>query len=402
MAAAGGLGGLIADRGFRRLWLIGAATGVMRWLDMVVAGIFVFDVTGSPAWVAIVAFMRSMPMIAGLMLGVLAARRPLARLMRIGLVTISATYAALAVLALLDLLTVWQVTLGALIVGIYWSSENSVRRTLISIAAGPENTGTAISFDWATISALRLAGPFIGGALYGVFGIGAAYLLGLACFAAALLLALGVPSQAPSITGAGRRLHQDIVDSIAAVRASPPIQGVLGVSLCLNFFGFTYASMVPVIGKEVLHATPADVGLLSSAEGLGAMAGAVVLTVLVRPAWFGRVFLAGSFGVALGAIGFGLSSAYALSAAALVLAGTGMAWFASMQSSLVLAHAPSDRRPGIMGVLTTTIGLGQLGSLQIGWLAGKIGAADAVLLNATLAVLALLTCAWLWPALWRR
>jgi MFS family permease len=393
---------LITDPAFRRLWLIGAATGVMRWLDMVVAGIFVFDVTGSPAWVAVVAFVRAMPMIAGVMLGALAARRPLAGLMRFGLATISATYATLAALAALELLAVWHVAVGALIVGTYWSSENSVRRTLLSVAAGPEKTGTAISFDWATISALRLAGPFIGGALYGAFGIGAAYLLGIGCFLVGLALALGVHAPAPASLGPRRHLGHDIADSLAAVRASPPIQGVLGVSLCLNFFGFAYASMLPVVGKQVLRATPADVGLLSSAEGLGAMVGAVVLTALVRPAWFGRVFLAGSFGVALGAIGFGLSPLYALSAAALAVAGAGMAWFAAMQSTLVLAHAPSDRRPGIMGVLTTTIGLGQLGSLQIGWLASQVGAPQAVALTATTAVLSLIACAWRWPALWRR
>ena len=401
VASQGGLRALLADSAFRRLWLIGAATGVMRWLDTVVAGIYVFDATGSPASVATGTFMRMAPMMAGVMFGALAARLPVGRLMRIGLVVIATNYAILAALALTGVLEVWHVGASALIVGAYWSSENSVRRTLLCAVAGVANTGTAMSFDWATINTLRLAGPFAGGALYAAYGIGATCAFGVACFLVALGLALRVSTGEPVAATAKRRLRDDFAESIAIIRGSAPVKGVLGVSFCLNFFGFAYASMVPVIGKDVLHASPADVGLLSSIEGFGAMTGAIVLTALVRPHWFGRVFLAGSFGVALGAIGFGLSHSYALSIAPLILAGVGMSWFASMQSTQVLAYTPADRRPGIMGMLTTTIGLGQLGTLQIGWLASQLGASAAVVITATCAVVLLALCAWRWPAMWR-
>jgi predicted MFS family arabinose efflux permease len=401
VALESGVRALLADGGFRRLWLIGAATGVMRWLDIVVAGIYVFDVTGSPAWVAVVTFMRMVPMIAGVLFGMLATRVALTRLMRFGLATIAATYAILAALAFLDLLAVWHVAAGALIVGAYWSSENPVRRTLICTVVGTANTGTAMSFDWATINALRLAGPFAGGALYAAWGVGAPYMLGVVCFGGAMVLALGLPATLSAAARVSPRLRDDFIESLAIVRGSPVICGVLGVSLCLNFFGFPYASMIPVIGKDVLHAAPADVGLLSSVEGLGAMLGAVILTALVRPVWFGRAFLAGSFAVALGAIGFGLSGSYILSVLTLILAGAGMSWFAAMQSTQVLAHTPADRRPDLMGVLTTTIGLGQTGTLHMGWLASQLGAPAAVAVSAACAVAALVFCAWRWPALWR-
>jgi MFS family permease len=100
-------------------------------------------------------------------------------------------------------------------------------------------------------------------------------------------------------------------------------------------------------------------------------------------------------------MGFGVSQSYALSVLALLVAGAGMSWFAAMQSTLVLAHAPAERRSGIMGVLTTIIGLGQIGALQIGWLASKIGAPQAVLLTAACAAATLAVCGWRWPALWR-
>jgi predicted MFS family arabinose efflux permease len=321
--------------------------------------------------------------------------------MRIGVGTITVTYIVVTVLAFLGMLEVWHVALSGLIVGAYWSSENPVRRTLICAAVGTARTGTAMSFDWATINGMRLAGPVAGGALYAAYGMGAACALGAACFACAMVLALGAaPEERPAVA-AGRRLRDDILSNLSLVRGNPAVQGVLGITLGLNFFGFTYSSMVPVIGKEVLHAAPADVGFLASTEGFGAMLGAVILTAFIRPRWFGRVFLIGSFGVALGALGFGLSQYYVLSVATLVCAGIGMSWFAAMQSTQVLAHAPADSRPGVMGVLTTTIGLGQVGALLMGWLATQFGAPHAVVISALCGVLTLVFCAWRWPVVWR-
>ena len=46
---------------YRRLWGIGAGVGVGRWLEMLALGIYVFQITGSPALVALVAIVRMLP-----------------------------------------------------------------------------------------------------------------------------------------------------------------------------------------------------------------------------------------------------------------------------------------------------------------------------------------------------
>ena len=39
---------LLGDSDFRRVWIIGAVTGLMRWFDMLAVGVYVFEVTASP------------------------------------------------------------------------------------------------------------------------------------------------------------------------------------------------------------------------------------------------------------------------------------------------------------------------------------------------------------------
>src|SRR5580700_11348759 len=51
----------IAD--FRRLWLIGLVVFAVRWLEMLVVGVFVYQHTGSAFEVALMTLLRMAPMV---------------------------------------------------------------------------------------------------------------------------------------------------------------------------------------------------------------------------------------------------------------------------------------------------------------------------------------------------
>ncbi len=392
---------LLADDAFRRVWGIGTFAGLMRWLDQVVIGIYVFEITASPFLVAIITLARLMPMLSGAFIGAWAQRLPLRRVMLCGLVVIAAVYSTLAVLAFTGLIQIWHVGVGAVLVGIYWASEMSVRRTLLGEIAGSDRLGKAMSLDWATINSTRLVGPLIGGALYSGIGIGGAYAAGTVFFGVSALLAIGLDAGTAARGSSGRKVLADIVDGFRFARSRSIVMGTLAATVVMNGFAFPYSSMVPVIGKDVLNASPVEVGLLSSAEGIGALVGSLLLAGIARQAWFGRVFVIGSTGVMACALLFGLSTNYALSLGILVVLGLGSAGFATMQSTLILTHAPPDQRSRMMGVLSSTIGMGQIGYLAIGVMADWIGAPWAVVISMVAGLILLALCVRAWPALWR-
>ncbi|MEO1840963.1 MAG: MFS transporter, partial [Pseudomonadota bacterium] len=69
------LGGLLRNREFRLIWLIGAATNTLRWLEILAVGVVVFDMTGSPFQVAFMIILRFLPMaLIGALTGVVADR----------------------------------------------------------------------------------------------------------------------------------------------------------------------------------------------------------------------------------------------------------------------------------------------------------------------------------------
>ncbi|WP_162914857.1 MFS transporter [Desertibaculum subflavum] len=392
---------LLVDPVFRRIWLIGALIGTMRWLDMLVVGIWVFDVTRSAFTVAVVTLLRLVPMLAGVFAGALAERLALQRFLTVALALMTLGYLLLAGLAATGAIEVWHVAIGSVLAGLYWATEMSVRRTLAGEVAGAPRMAAAMALDWATFSITRTIGPLVGGGLYVAIGLAGSYLLGALLFGIGAGLAATLSVGRAARAGRQGRVATIILEGFRTARLLPVVMGTLAVSIVLNFFGFPYTSMVPVIGKDVLLASPIAVGLLSSAEGIGALFGSLLLAWLGRSVWLGRCLLAGSAMVLIGAFGFGASANYLLSLAALILLGCGTGIFATTQSTLILTHAPADQQSRMMGVLTTCIGLGQLGHLHIGLLAGWLGAPGAVLLSTAEGLLLLGLCLWRWPVLWR-
>ncbi len=63
MTASGQLRGLLGDPVYLRIWLIGVCSGVARWLEVLVFGVFAFESTGSPFLVALLVILRLVPLV---------------------------------------------------------------------------------------------------------------------------------------------------------------------------------------------------------------------------------------------------------------------------------------------------------------------------------------------------
>src|SRR5688572_9498213 len=67
--------GLLTIADFRRLWIVGLVVFAVRWLEMLVVGVFVYQHTGSAFTVALMTLLRMLPMaLFGAIIGALAER----------------------------------------------------------------------------------------------------------------------------------------------------------------------------------------------------------------------------------------------------------------------------------------------------------------------------------------
>jgi len=393
---------LLSDGSFLRLWSSGSLAGVLRWLELLAISLFVLERTGSPFLVALLTFLRMAPLfLCGIPAGAIADRYDRRRLLIVGLIVLALASAILAVLAGIGRIEIWHIALGAVLNGIFWSTEFPVRRTMLGEIAGGARLSRAMALESASNNATRMIGPLLGGLLIGTIGLYGVYLVGALLYAVCALLIARLAYRSASVGGAPASFGALLREGWRFTRSRRVIVGSLAVTVIVNLWGFAYITMVPVIGERTLGLSPALIGLLMSTEGLGALLGALLVARFDRPSRYAQIYLGSSLVFLLGVLAFALSRSFALSLALILLSGIGIAGFSVMQSTIFFLAAPAALRSRVMGLLTVSIGAGPIGMLHVGLLADWLGAAHAVALIAAEGLAALGVVAWAWPELRR-
>ena len=393
---------LLADADFRRVWLVGAIAGALRWLELLAIGVYVLAHTGSPSTVALITALRLAPMfLCGPLIGALGDRYERSHVLLIGLAIAAVTSIALGALAFSGQITLWQIALGTIVSGAFLAGDMTLRRIMSAEIAGTDRLGQAMALDSVNNHATRMLGPALGGLLLQTLGLFGVYLVGALLYLLGIVLILRIRYRAR-----GPRSESAILGTLRAgwryVRARRLIVGVLMVTLVANFWGFAYITMVPVIGEEVLGLSAFPIGVILSVQGFGALVGALVIGRVSAPRAYTRIYLASTFVVLLGVLGFGLSRWFPLSLVLNLICGISIGGFAVLQSSILILAARPDVRSRVMGLLAVAIGAGQLGGmLHVGLLADWLGAAAAVQLMAAEGLLALAVTVLLWPEMRR-
>ena len=384
---------------FWRLWSVGLVVFVVRWLETVAVGVVVYQRTNSAFLVAMMTMLRLLPMgLLGAFLGAWAERIE-RRSTLIGVVLLmGGNSAVLAVLAYTGQLEVWHLALSSFVNGLGWATDNPVRRVMIGEVVGAEAMGTAMTLDAGGNNASRMVGPTIGGLVLANAGIEGAFALSVALYGLALIAALRIRFRDTRSANAGSVLAR-IAEGLRLVRGDRRLIGTLAVTVIYNVFAWPFTAMIPVIGRDRLGLGPEGVGVLASLDGIGAFAGAVLLALLLKPAWYARAYLWGVASYMVMLIVFALAPYSPVAGLALLFTGLGGAGFSTMQATLVYLAAPPEMRSRILGVLSVCIGTGPIGFVWIGLLANAIGAHWATALNGALGLLALALTRKLWRAI---
>jgi MFS family permease len=369
---------LIEAPDFWRLWTVGLVIFAVRWLEMLAVAVFAYQHTHSPFVVAALTMLRMLPMtLFGAVIGALAERCERRTALILVVLSMGLTSLTLAILAFSGKLAVWHLAVAAFCNGIGWATDNPVRRTMIGEAVGSERMSAAMSIDVGANNASQIVGPTVGGVLLASVGLGGTFCVSVVCYVVALAAAWQVRHRNPPALAGAQTVLTRIIEGLALVRRDPRLIATLTVTVIYNMFGWPASSMIPVIGHDRLSLGAVGIGVLSSMTGVGAFCGAVAIALWVRQPLFSRVYLCGVFAyLALVPI-FALAPYALLSGSVLLLTGIANACFSIMQATLVYLSAPAEMRSRVYGVLSVCIGIGMLGFIQIGLLAGLVGASWA-------------------------
>jgi len=389
---------LLGNPRFLVVWVVGGLTGIVRWLQLLVLGLYTFQITESPLLVSLVPMLWMLPLaLCGPFVGVVADRVSRKALLVGSLVLALAVSVVMAAASSAAALGFPWIAAASVVSGIFWATDMPVRRRLLGDLSDGD-LAAAMSLDSATSNATRMAGPVLGGVVLQTFSLSGVFLLSAAAFTVCLVAIALTP--VPGAARPARSTHfvHELISGIRFVAGDARLRWVFGITIVFNVFGFPFTSMIPVIGSGQLGLDPAMVGLLGSTEGVGAFIGAIVVAVAVRPRAFAPLYVWGTtaylaFVACLGTVSLlvaGPVPSFLAAAGMLFAVGLAGACFSAMQSTLSYLNALPEYRSRVLGVLTLCIGTGPIGFLHVGWLAETFGAPIALMVTASEGLLALL------------
>lgn len=374
---------LFANPDFVRLWAVGGLANAMRWVEILVAGIHVFALTGSALAVSVIVLMRALPMLLfGAVAGALAETLDRRRLLMAGQLASGLSACAIVALASLGGLAVWHLAAASFLGGLVWTGEMASRRRMVTEVAGEADMVPAVAADSLTANTTRMAGPLLGGLLYQTLGLAAAYGVAAACYAVTFALLAGVRHAQRPRRLRPRQIIADVADGVRLVRRMPVLQAVVLVTLAMNIFGFCFTAVLPALGAQAYGASPLQIGMLTAAEPAGALLTGLAVATRRGLPLSAPLMVAGCGVFMLCLLLVGLAPSLPLAILVLMLGGIGTAVFAALQTALPVTRAPAEARSRVLGLVTTCIGMGPLGALAIGALADRWGPGLAIPLMA--------------------
>lgn len=268
------------------------------------------------------------------------------------------------------------------LVGVERAFSGAAGQSLLPQVVPPESFANAVAWSSSVWQGAMIVGPAVGGVAYGALG-GPLVYLGAAIAAALATVCTLVMDVRPRETtaGPGAPSADALLAGVRYVFRNKPILGAISLDLFAVLFGGAVA-LLPVFARDVLDTGPWGLGLLRSAQGVGAMATAIFLAYRPLRRNVGVVMLVSVALFGIATIAFGCSRSFPLSFAALVVAGAADMVSAVIRHTLVQLWTPDEMRGRVSAVNLVFIGASnELGEFESGAVAALIGAVPTVIVG---------------------
>jgi predicted MFS family arabinose efflux permease len=268
------------------------------------------------------------------------------------------------------------------------------RLALIPSLVPRSDRATAVAINRIVFNTARVIGPALAGLTIVTLGVGAVFALnGLSYLA--FLFALSCLDLAPVAPPKARRSMLDaIADGLRYALRHPGIGPILMLQAVLAVCARPFVELLPGFAAEVFGRGALALAVLSSAIGVGAIAGGLWLAQRPGDAGLPRVVLLSSVAIAVTVLAFALCPWFWPAAGCAALAGIAMVIAGAGTQTVLQTAVEEDMRGRVLSLFGLIFRGGPaLGALAMG-VASEVLGLQAPLAAGTL--LGLLAAIWLW------
>jgi MFS family permease len=372
----------LSDRSFR--WYFASMLGWFASMNMqqLARGVIVYDMTGSYAALGMIQLANAIPgLILGLPGGLMADRISCKRIVQAGQLCNCVTALAIAALMLTGAITFTYLVIGAVFQGGINSFIMPARQSMVPEIVSKERLMNAVALSSAGTNVMRLAGPPVGGLLLVAVGPGWVYVTMASMYLFGALAMLPVRSRPevveeqklrPAKTGGLQEGLNDLVEGCRYIARDRVIFVVLTTCFMIVLLAQPFQMMLPGFAKDVLHASPGQLGVLMSLMGVGALSGSLIVASM-RAKRRGLVFISSALIMGITTLAFALSGNIWVSAAIVLAIGIGQSLRMSLSNVLIQTYTEPQYRGRVMSVYMMEFSLVAFGTFVVGIISNAIG-----------------------------
>lgn len=365
------------------------------WMQSVAQGWLVLTLTDSAFLLGLVGAIGSLPILfLALPGGVAADRFDKRRLLIATQSTAMVLALTLAALTHFQLVRIWQVVVLAAVSGSVFAFDAPSRQAFTIELVGKDDLLNAIALNSAIFNAARILGPALAGVLIGFIGMAGCFFINglsfLAVIAGLWLIKREKPKANPR-SSAWREMREGLLYAWSR----PIIRLLVTIVAVFSIFGMPYTMLMPIFARDILGVGARGLGFLMTANGVGALAGALGLATLGKSQARGRLVLAAGIVFSLALAAFSLSRSFFLSLVLLPLVGWAMVSQTATINTLLQTAVPDGLRGRVMSLFTFVfMGMMPFGSLLAGAAAQRFGAPAALQAGAAVCLLTVSLVCW--------
>ena len=393
---------LFRSKDYITLWTIGTLLNILRWADIILVSIVIYEITSSPLQVSYLIIIRFLPLI---LLGYVSGTISDNINRRIGFIN---GLLIMAILSLILLFITYYYNVSPLLLqchvlvnGIFWAFEMSTRKSLIIDITPKILYSKSITIDSISTNVTRFIGPLLS-ALYfnNLDFINLLYVTSTIYLICGLICVIFTnKTKYPNKIYKDTSYYNIFKESIIYIRNNKLLLNVFLITIIFNLWAYPYISMLPVIGKDILNYSGQDISILASIEGFGSLLGVLIILIYNKYKFYNRYYVGGTILTLICSFLFCFTFNYASSVIILLISGIGSGFFGVMQNVLIALHSPNKVKGAMFGILTMCIGFASLGYLHIGLLSLWLGVKYAIVLISIEGLIVLILTIYLSPNL---
>lgn len=363
---------------YRRYWFATFFSSMSMGVNLITQGWLVLEMTDDPLWVGLLAGITGVAQISfGTFGGVIVDRWNKRVTITILQFCTGLLGLILTLLLIYNNLQLWHLAAAAMFNGILQSIRMPTGNSIIFSIVGSKSILNALASQLIGFNASRMIGSILAGTVISVFGVEYAYLLVMISSWIGAILFLFLGGNYESIISQ-RSFWKSLREGIKYSWNDKSILLLLLISTLIEFFGFSFFIMLPIVAKEILGLNAQGLGYLSAANALGSTISTIFVASLGDFKYKPHLLLFSAICVGVSLVVFAFTDFIILSFILSFIIGAFLMSYDASMGSLLQLLCTNEIRGRVLGLYGLTFGFTPLGGFFLGTISSLLSPAMAL------------------------